>query len=459
MNNKKVYKKIDELKNEYIKDNELYYFIETVGCQMNEHDSEKISYILEDMGYLPTTEVEKADFVLFNTCLVRENAELKVLGQIGALKPIKAEKPDMIIAICGCMMQTGEARNLIEKKHKHVDIIFGTKNITSLPYLIETHFQTGEMVVDIDEKDMIDEQLQMKRSHSFMGYINIMTGCNNFCTYCIVPYARGREDSRTPESIIEEAKDMAKKGYKEITLLGQNVNSYGKNLLNPITFPELLGELNKVEGIERIRFLTSHPKDISDELIEAIGDLDKVCENIHLPSQSGSNKVLKEMNRRYTYESYMEIIKKLKNKLPEITISTDLIIGFPGESEEDFQDTMKLIEEVEYEQAFTYLYSPRPGTKAAEMDDQISKEIMHDRFDRLLDKMYKIFYNKNQNYVGTIQEVLVEGKSKKNPNILTGRTRGYKLVHFAGDEKEIGNLVNVKIKGHNSFALNGEMVR
>ncbi|NMB09069.1 MAG: tRNA (N6-isopentenyl adenosine(37)-C2)-methylthiotransferase MiaB [Tissierellia bacterium] len=455
----KIYEKIDEIKNEYIKNNELYYYIETVGCQMNEHDSEKISYILEDMGYLPTTEVEEADFVLFNTCLVRENAELKVLGQLGSLKPLKEKNPDMIIAVCGCMMQTGEARKIILEKHRHVDIIFGTKNISSLPYLIETHFQTGDLIVDIDERDLIDEQLQMKRSHSFMGYINIMTGCNNFCTYCIVPYARGREDSRSPESIIEEAKDMAKNGYKEITLLGQNVNSYGKNLENPITFPELLKMLNEVEGIERIRFLTSHPKDISDELIEAIGDLDKVCENIHLPFQSGSDRILDDMNRRYTHDGYLDIIKKLKKKVPGITISTDIIVGFPGETEEDFQETMRMVEEVEYDQAFTYLYSPRPGTKAAEMENQIPRDVMQDRFERLLDKMYKIFYIKNQDYMGTIQEVLVEGKSKKNPNILTGRTRTYKLVHFPGDEKEIGNLVNVKIKGHNSFALNGEMVR
>lgn len=455
----KIYEKIDELKNEYIKNNQLYYYIETLGCQMNEHDSEKISYILEDMGYEPTRHLEKADFVLFNTCLVRENAELKVLGQIGSLKPLKEKNPDMIIAVCGCMMQTGEAREIILKKHRHVDIIFGTKNISSLPYLIETHFQTGDLIVDIDEKDLIDEQLQMKRTHSFMGYINIMTGCNNFCTYCIVPYARGREDSRSPESIIEEAKEMAKNGYKEITLLGQNVNSYGKNLENPITFPQLLKMLNEIDGIDRIRFLTSHPKDISDELIEAIGDLDKVCENIHLPFQSGSDKILEDMNRRYTYDGYLKIIEKLKKKIPGITISTDIIVGFPGETEEDFQETMKMVEEVEYEQAFTYLYSSRPGTKAAEMEEQIPRDVMQDRFERLLDKMYKIFYKKNQEYMGTIQEVLVEGKSKKNPNILTGRTRGYKLVHFPGDEKEIGNLVNVKIKGHNSFSLNGEMVR
>src|SRR5699024_2418454 len=386
----------------------------------------------------------KADFVLFNTCLVRENAELKVLGQLGSLKPLKEKNPDMIIAVCGCMMQTGEARKIILEKHRHVDIIFGTKNISSLPYLIETHFQTGDLIVDIDERDLIDEQLQMKRSHSFMGYINIMTGCNNFCTYCIVPYARGREDSRSPESIIEEAKDMAKNGYKEITLLGQNVNSYGKNLENPITFPELLKMLNEVEGIERIRFLTSHPKDISDELIEAIGDLDKVCENIHLPFQSGSDRILDDMNRRYTHDGYLDIIKKLKKKVPGITISTDIIVGFPGETEEDFQETMRMVEEVEYDQAFTYLYSPRPGTKAAEMENQIPRDVMQDRFERLLDKMYKIFYIKNQDYMGTIQEVLVEGKSKKNPNILSGRTRTDKLVHFPGDEKEIGNLVNVK---------------
>lgn len=434
------------------------YTIITYGCQMNHHDSEKISYLLETLGYTLEKDLEKSDFIIYNTCLVRENAELKVYGQLGALKALKKKKPELIIAVCGCMMQTGDARDTIIKKYKHVDIIFGTKNISRLPELVARHRSTGEVVVDIQEEDIIDDDTPINREHTFIAYVNIMTGCNNYCTFCIVPYARGKEISRTPESIVNEVKELAEKGYKEIILLGQNVNSYGKTLKPRVSFPELLKMVNDVEGIERIRFLTSHPKDCSDELIDAMANLDKVCENIHLPFQSGSNKILKDMHRVYTREHYLGLIKKLKEKIPNITLSTDIIVGFPGETEEDFQDTLSLVEEVEYDQGFTFLYSIRKGTKAAEMENQIPHDVKQERFQRLVDSMYKIFYEKNKQNVGKVLEVLVEGPSKNNPEILTGRTRGYKLVHFKGGERNIGNIVNVKITGHNSFALEGELI-
>ena len=434
------------------------YTIITYGCQMNHHDSEKISYLLENLGYEKENDIEKSDFIIYNTCLVRENAELKVYGQLGALKNLKRKKPEMIIAVCGCMMQTGDARATIISKYKHVDIIFGTKNISRLPSLISRHRSTGEVIVDIEEEDILDDDTPINREHPFIAYVNIMTGCNNYCTFCIVPYARGREISRTPESIITEIKELANKGYKEITLLGQNVNSYGKTLRPKVSFPELLKMVNEVEGIERIRFLTSHPKDCSDELIEAIANLDKVCENIHLPFQSGSNRILKDMHRVYTREHYLDLIRKLKKKVPNITLSTDIIVGFPGETEEDFNDTLSLVENVEYDQGFTFLYSIRKGTKAAEMNEQIPHDIKQERFQRLIDTMYDIFYKKNKECVGKTYEVLVEGISKNNSEILTGRTRGYKLVHFKGGKRNIGQLVNVKITGHNSFALEGELV-
>ena len=434
------------------------YTIITYGCQMNHHDSEKISYLLENLGYEKENDIEKSDFIIYNTCLVRENAELKVYGQLGALKNLKRKKPEMIIAVCGCMMQTGDARATIISKYKHVDIIFGTKNISRLPSLISRHRSTGEVIVDIEEEDILDDDTPINREHPFIAYVNIMTGCNNYCTFCIVPYARGKEISRTPESIITEIKELANKGYKEITLLGQNVNSYGKTLRPKVSFPELLKMVNEVEGIERIRFLTSHPKDCSDELIEAIANLDKVCENIHLPFQSGSNRILKDMHRVYTREHYLDLIRKLKKKVPNITLSTDIIVGFPGETEEDFNDTLSLVENVEYDQGFTFLYSIRKGTKAAEMNEQIPHDIKQERFQRLIDTMYDIFYKKNKECVGKTYEVLVEGISKNNSEILTGRTRGYKLVHFKGGKRNIGQLVNVKITGHNSFVLEGELV-
>ncbi|CAK7044361.1 tRNA (N6-isopentenyl adenosine(37)-C2)-methylthiotransferase MiaB [Tissierella sp.] len=435
------------------------FFTKTYGCQMNEHDSEKISWILENMNYIETQNIEEADFIIYNTCLVRENAEVKVYGNLGSLKQLKRQKPDLMIAVCGCMMQREEARNVILSKHKHVDIIFGTHNIHKLPQLINNHLQTGETIVDIfeDGREII-ENINSNRKYSYKAFVNIMYGCNNFCTYCIVPYTRGRENSREPENIIKEIEELAKNGCKEVTLLGQNVNSYGKTLKTDYSFTDLLKDINKIEGIERIRFMTSHPKDLSDELINCYATLDKLCGHLHLPVQSGSNKVLKEMNRNYTREGYLKIINNLKKLVPNISITTDIIIGFPGETEEDFNDTLELVREVRFDSAFTFLYSIREGTKAAKMKNQIDDKVKHSRFQRLTDTLNEIALELNQKLVGETLEVLVEEVSKNNTEVLTGRSRNNKLVHFKGNEDLIGSIVSVKIENVKTFTLEGSLV-
>ena len=435
------------------------FFTKTYGCQMNEHDSEKISWILENMNYIETQNIEEADFIIYNTCLVRENAEVKVYGNLGSLKQLKRQKPDLMIAVCGCMMQREEARNVILSKHKHVDIIFGTHNIHKLPQLINNHLQTGETIVDIfeDGREII-ENINSNRKYSYKAFVNIMYGCNNFCTYCIVPYTRGRENSREPENIIKEIEELAKNGCKEVTLLGQNVNSYGKTLKTDYSFTDLLKDINKIEGIERIRFMTSHPKDLSDELINCYATLDKLCGHLHLPVQSGSNKVLKEMNRNYTREGYLKIINNLKKLVPNISITTDIIIGFPGETEEDFNDTLELVREVRFDSAFTFLYSIREGTKAAKMENQIDDKVKHSRFQRLADTLNEIALELNQKLVGETLEVLVEEVSKNNTEVLTGRSRNNKLVHFKGNEDLIGSIVSVKIENVKTFTLEGSLV-
>ncbi|MFA5576074.1 MAG: tRNA (N6-isopentenyl adenosine(37)-C2)-methylthiotransferase MiaB [Tissierellaceae bacterium] len=435
------------------------FLIKTYGCQMNEHDSEKISWILIKMGYSETEDLQEADFIIYNTCLVRENAELKVYGNLGALKQLKREKPDLIIAVCGCMMQREEARNVITTKHRHVDIIFGTHNIHRLPQLINNHLKTGKTIVDVleDSREIV-EDIEANRKYSYKAFVDIMYGCNNFCTYCIVPYTRGRENSREPENNIDEIKELAKAGYKEVTLLGQNVNSYGKTLKREYDFVDLLRDINDIEGIERLRFMTSHPKDLSDKLIKAYGELDKLCEHLHLPIQSGSNKVLKEMNRKYTREDYLEIIEKIRNELPNIAITTDLIVGFPGETEEDFEETLELVKEVEFDSAFTFLYSIREGTIAAKMTNQIDNDIKHKRFQSLSDTLNEISLDKNKKLIGETLEVLVEEVSKNNPDVLTGRTRTSKLVHFKGESELIGSIVNVSIENVKTFTLEGSIV-
>ncbi|SHE31291.1 tRNA-i(6)A37 thiotransferase enzyme MiaB [Tissierella praeacuta DSM 18095] len=435
------------------------YLIKTYGCQMNEHDSEKISWILERMNYIETENIEEADFIIYNTCLVRENAEFRVYGNLGSLKQLKREKPDLMIAVCGCMMQREEVRKVILSKHRHVDIIFGTHNIHKLPQLINNHMKTGETIVDIleDGREII-EDINSNRKYSYKAFVNIMYGCNNFCTYCIVPYTRGRENSREPENIIKEIEELAKNGCKEVTLLGQNVNSYGKNLQRNYSFTDLLKDINKIDGIERIRFMTSHPKDLSDDLINCYATLDKLCPHLHLPVQSGSNKVLKEMNRNYTKEDYLKIIGKLKEAVPEIAITTDIIIGFPGETDEDFNETLDLVKEVKFDSAFTFLYSIREGTKAAKMENQIDEKLKHIRFERLTDTLNEIALGINQKLLGKTLEVLVEEISKNNAEVLTGRTRTNKLVHFKGGKELIGSLVNIKIENVKTFTLEGSII-
>lgn len=433
------------------------YNITTFGCQMNEHDSERISFILEDLGYTYEEDRKKADFILFNTCLVRENAELKLYGQVSSLKKIKEAHPEKIIAVSGCMMQTEVARQVIIDKHREVDIIFGTKNINSLADLIFRYLETGERVVDISTDNVKDDFVKYNTPNHFQAYVNIMTGCDNFCSYCIVPESRGREDSRRPSSIIEEVEYLVGQGYKEVTLLGQNVNSYGNKADFDQTFPELLERVAQIPNLKRLRFTTSHPKDLSDDLIKVIKRNDNICKYFHLPLQSGSDKVLKDMNRKYTQEKYLERVSKLREEIPEIAISTDIIVGYPTETEEDFEKTLDVCRKVGYDTAFTFKYSPRPKTRAAKLTP-IDDDIVQDRFDRLLDVLYPIFYEKNKTYIGKTVEVLLESESKNNPEVLTGRTDDYKLVHVKADKSLIGEIVKVKITDNTSFTISGELV-
>lgn len=435
------------------------YLIETHGCQMNEHDSEKISFLLESMGFLPAPSEEEADLIVINTCSVRHSAEDKVYGHVGRLKHVKKTKPDLKLALCGCMMQRKASRDYVLDKFPQVDIIFGTNNIYRLPQLILSSDENDSLAMDIEDNySDLDNQLQANRSHPFKSYVNIMYGCNNFCTYCIVPYTRGREVSRSMEDIVSEVKDLALEGTKEITLLGQNVNSYGKDLDDKSSFPELLRQINAISGLERIYFMTSHPKDISDELIACYKDLDKLAPYLHLPVQSGSNRILKKMNRHYSREDYFEIIEKIRQLDLKIALSTDIIVGFPGETEEDFKETLDLIEKVGYDNVFTFLYSIREGTQAAGMEDQVPQEVKKDRFQRLLDLVYREQRKKYESLVGSHLEVLVEGVSKNNPEKLTGRTRDFKLIHFEGPKDLIGQSIRVVVKDTSTFALEGEYI-
>lgn len=435
------------------------YMVQTYGCQMNEHDSEKISWILEEMGYIWTDNIKECDLIIYNTCAIRKSAEDKVLGKLGELKREKRENPNLILAVCGCMMQRQEIIDIITSKYRQVDIIFGTNNIQKLPQLINNHLKSGKTIIDIVEDTReIDESLDANRKYDFKAYVNIIHGCNNFCTYCIVPYTRGRELSRQPESILEEIENLAKNGCKEVTLLGQNVNSYGKTLDRAYSFPDLLEDINKIDGIERLRFMTSHPKDISDELIACFGKLDKLCDHLHLPVQSGSNRILKLMNRKYTREDYLNSINKVRQVNPNISITTDIIVGFPGESEEDFQETLDLIKTVKFDSAYTFLYSIREGTPAATMENQVLDKIKHNRFQRLLDMMSQVGLKENKGELNEVVSVLVEEKSKNHEDVFNGRTTSGKLVHFKGDNSLIGSIVNVKIDNIKTFTLEGTLI-
>lgn len=435
------------------------FCISTYGCQMNEEDSEKLSGMLKSQGYERTENKEEASIIIFNTCCVRENAENKVFGNLGQLKQLKKKNPNLVIAICGCMMQQVGMADKVLKTFPYVDIIFGTHNAHKFPEYLHRVLQEGVQVKEIlNKEEGIVEGLPIDRKSDVKAFVTIMYGCNNFCTYCIVPYVRGRERSRKSEDIIKEIEELVSQGYKEITLLGQNVNSYGKGLEEDIDFAGLLRKVNEVKGLERVRFMTSHPKDLSDDVIMAIKECDKLCEQVHLPVQSGSSRILKEMNRHYDREYYLDLVKKIKSEIPDVTLTTDIIIGFPGETEEDFLDTLSLCEEVGYDSAFTFIYSRRNHTPADKMENQIPDDIKHDRFNKLVEAINKKVVIKNKEYEGKVVEVLVEGPSKNDETKLTGRTRNGKLVNFAGDEKLIGELVNLKIVRAQPFSLIGEIV-
>ncbi len=431
--------------------------INTFGCQMNARDSEKIEGILHQIGY-EIVESEQADFVIYNTCTVRENANLKVYGRLGFLKGIKKKNPHMLIALCGCMMQEPTVVEKIKKSYPFVDLIFGTHNIFKFAELLHNRLESERMIIDLwKDTTEIVEDLPSDRKYFFKGGVNIMFGCNNFCSYCIVPYVRGRERSRNPEDIINEIKGMVADGVVEIMLLGQNVNSYGKNLDKPMTFAELLTEIEKIDGLRRIRFMTSHPKDLSDDLIEVMKSSQKICNHLHLPVQAGSSRILEIMNRKYDKEHYLNLVSKLKEAMPNLSLTTDLIVGFPGETEEDFLETMDVVEKARYDTAFTFIYSKRTGTPAAAMEEQIPKEVIKDRFDRLLKAVQRISAEESIKHVGKVEEVLVEELNEQDKSLVTGRLGNNLLVHFKGGEDLIGKIVTVKLSECKGFYYLGEI--
>lgn len=431
----------------------------TFGCQMNARDSEKLLGVLEQIGYQEETNEEDADFVIYNTCTVRENANMRVYGRLGQLNRVKKQKPHMLIGLCGCMMQEPEVVEKIKKSYRFVDLIFGTHNIYKFAELIVTRLESQRMVIDIwKDTDKIVEDLPSERKFSFKSGVNIMFGCNNFCSYCIVPYVRGRERSRNPEDIIREIQGLVADGVVEVMLLGQNVNSYGKTLEHPMTFAQLLTEIEKVEGLERIRFMTSHPKDLSDELIEVMKHSKKICKHLHLPVQSGSTEILKKMNRRYTKEQYLELVRKIKEAVPDISLTTDIIVGFPGETEEDFLETMDVVKKVRYDSAFTFIYSKRTGTPAAAMENQVPEDVVKDRFDRLLKEVQSISAEVCSVHEGTTQSVLVEAVNDHDPALVTGRLSNNILVHFPGEKELIGKIVSVRLDACKGFYYIGTRV-
>lgn len=441
------------------------YHIETFGCQMNARDSEKISGILKQIGYVKT-DTEDADFVLYNTCTVRENANNRVYGRLGYLGKLKGKHPGMLIALCGCMMQESTAVEKIKKSYPFVDIIFGTHNIFKLAELLQTRLENEEVknirsrvVIDLwKDTDLIIENLPNDRKYSFKAGVNIMYGCNNFCSYCIVPYVRGRERSRNPEDILEEIRALAKEGVVEIMLLGQNVNSFSKNLDTTVSFAELLAEVEKIDGIERIRFMTSHPKDLSQELIDVMKDSRKICKHLHLPLQSGSSRILKIMNRRYTKESYLDLVERIRAAVPDISLTTDIIVGFPGETEEDFLETMDVVKKVGFDSAFTFIYSKRTGTPAAAMEEQVDAVTAGERFERLLKEIQASSAKAAMRKEHTIQKVLVEDVNPQDPSLVTGRLEYNLLVHFPGEKSLIGRTVDVYLEENKGFYYMGRSV-
>ena len=458
-----------EVQREYSKKVREYYetkgkkplaLVETYGCQQNENDSERIKGMLYEMGFSFTDDEEKADFILYNTCAVREGAEMRVLGNIGALKRIKEKRPELIVGICGCMMQQESMSKRIKSKFRHVTVVFGTHSVYNFPEIMYRAICDEERVIHrIDSDGRLCEDIPVYREKSASAWVSVMYGCNNFCSYCIVPYVRGRERSREPEDIIAEIKRLAADGVKEITLLGQNVNSYGKDLERDIDFADLLLLADKVDGIKRIRFVTSHPKDMTDKLIATLPEVSKLCNQIHLPFQAGSNRILKEMNRGYTKERYLELAQKIKYVMPKASFTTDIIVGFPGETEEDFYETIDVIKKVRFDSVFSFIYSKRDGTPAAKMKNQVPEDIKHKHFDILLDVQNKISREINETYYERIEEIMVEGLSKNNDQMMTGRTSSGKIVNFPKDDTlKNGDFINVKITKVSTWSLMGERV-
>ena len=435
------------------------YEIITYGCQMNENDSEKLSGIIKSMGYTRTDNLEKASLIIINTCSIRENADVKFFGFLGSLKHYKKDNPEQVLAVCGCMMQQERIIEKIIKTYHQVDIIFGTHNIHRFSNLLSEFLMNRKQLIDIwEDNNKIVEGLPVDHKHTFKSYVTIMNGCNNFCTFCIVPHTRGREVSRHPQNIISEVRKLGKTPCVEVTLLGQNVNSYGKDLKENYNFANLLVDLNQVDGIERIRFMTSHPKDMSDDVIEAIANCDKVCPSIHLAIQSGSTKLLKKMNRRYSKENILSLVSKIRERIPGVSITTDLIVGFPGETEADFQDTLDVVEACNFDSAFSFIYSIREGTPAAKMKDQIDDEIKHQRMDRLLDLIRKLSKGQNVKFLNQTVDVLVESQIKNENYRLMGRTPSGKIVNLNGEDDIIGKIVPVHIDDIQSFSLKGTQV-
>lgn len=433
--------------------------VTTFGCQMNARDSEKLLGILTQIGYEAVQDESEADFVIYNTCTVRDNANQRVYGRLGFLGGIKKNKPHLKIALCGCMMQETAVIEKIRKSYRFVDLIFGTHNIFKFAQLLVTMFENTDMIVDIwQETNQIVEELPVSRKYSYKSGINIMFGCNNFCSYCIVPYVRGRERSRDPEEILHEIESLVADGVVEVMLLGQNVNSYGKNLDNPVTFAQLLRRVEKIDGLKRIRFMTSHPKDLSDELIEVMKDSDKICRHLHLPVQAGSDRILQAMNRRYTKEQYLALVDKIKTAMPDIAITTDLIVGFPGETLEDVEETIDVVRRVQYDNAFTFIYSRRTGTPAAAMDNQVSKEVVKEGFDKLLRVVQNTAKDRAALLQGKVMEALVEEVNEQDASLMTGRLSNNMLVHFPAPQSMIGQLVNVSLDTCHGFYYMGHIV-
>lgn len=433
-------------------------WVQTLGCQMNEHDTEIMIGMLQQIGYTRVATPAHADLILYNTCSVRENPERKVYGQVHMLRRLKERNPDLIIGICGCMTQQKAELERMRKELEHVDLIFGTHNIHRLPELLNKVRVTGDRVIEVwhEEGDVV-EGLPVQREGNLKAYVTIIYGCNEFCTYCIVPYVRGKERSRSPQQIVAEVRDLAAQGYKEVMLLGQNVNAYGNDLEEPIDFADLLYQVNAVEGIERIRYTSPHPKHFTDRVIKAMAECDKVCAHVHMPAQSGSDRTLRRMGRRYTRAQYVDLVRRMREAIPDLAITSDFIVGFPGETEEDFQETITLVREVEFDNSFMFIYSPRIGTPATRLKDQVPEEVKRDRIHRLIAVQSEMSLKKNQQWIGRTVDVLVEGESHKDPERLSGRAPSNKLVVFKGDRGLIGQTVQVRVTEAQTWSLTGEL--